>query len=594
MPHDFTLKRHDSFTEASDATVPAAPATAADSPADAGAHETRSRENDVLERLKRLNEEAGSFKRESEPDATVVPAEAAPLHPEINALERLARLNEALRTRPEPEIVEPQSQPTQSDSAETRTRRFMPSGRVIKTVLALAVAIALAWVPAQRLLTTRSAEATVNARLVNLRAPINGKVAFLTKNLSVGTLIDPGQPLLQLVNSRADRQRLDDLQRQVNSLRTETTSLKRRIELQDKTRAQLTAQTDAFQQSRILQLEAREAELQAEVKAAEAHLEDAIKSYKRSKDLEKRGIQTVATLLHAERDMKVAEQKVDVSIKRLDSNKIELDGARNGYYVGDSYNDVPRSAQRLNEVEQQHAELTAQLAEREAQLASYTKDLAAEQTLFKHNTTADVTATDRGRIWELLTANGEDVLAGQDLLRVLDCGAAMVTATVSESVYNGLWVGQPVEFALRGEGKALAGTVAALTGLTPAGSNLAIAQTALTREPYHVTIAVPALAARNECSVGRMGSVTFNTTATPTAAPAATTAATRSPSAAAAAPAAAPATADASAAVRNTNLAMAIGRTGHKLANEAGRATAAVTLTASNALKAFKPPFRLP
>ena len=113
----------------------------------------------------------------------------------------------------------------------------------------------------------------------------------------------------------------------------------------------------------------------------------------------------------------------------------------------------------------------------------------------------------RGRIWEVLTANGEEVRVGQDLLRVLDCGGAVVTATVSEAVYNKLWIGQRAHFRLRGERTEYPGTVVGLTGLAAAGSNFAIEQTALTREPYHVTIAVPGLAERRECNVGRTGQV---------------------------------------------------------------------------------------
>ena len=71
-------------------------------------------------------------------------------------------------------------------------------------------------------------------------------------------------------------------------------------------------------------------------------------------------------------------------------------------------------------------------------------------------------------------------------MRVLDCAGAVVTATVSESIYNKLWIGQPAKFQLRGMSEAYAGTVVGLTGLTAAGSNYAIDQTAMTREPYHV------------------------------------------------------------------------------------------------------------
>jgi hypothetical protein len=84
---------------------------------------------------------------------------------------------------------------------------------------------------------------------------------------------------------------------------------------------------------------------------------------------------------------------------------------------------------------------------------------------------------------------------------------------VSENVYNKLWIGQPVEFKLIGKSEPYAGSVAGLTGLTAAGSNFAIEQTTLTREPYHVTLAVPGLAAQKECNVGRTGSVIFGTAA---------------------------------------------------------------------------------
>jgi multidrug resistance efflux pump len=184
---------------------------------------------------------------------------------------------------------------------------------------------------------------------------------------------------------------------------------------------------------------------------------------------------------------------------------------------------LPRSAQRLDEVGQQIVEASSQLDERKSRLSYLKTELEAESRLFERFSTAQVDATVRGRVWEVLTANGEEVRAGQDLLRVLDCGGAVVTATVSEAVYNKLYVGQPARFHLRGERQEYSGSVASLTGLAAAGSNFAIGQTALTREPYHVAIAVPGLAARAECNVGRTGQVTFDTSAAKAHTPATTT-----------------------------------------------------------------------
>jgi len=471
-------------------------------------------ETEALENPTQGDEPAGAT---SEMEALESPAQSdTPMSPalEADALERLARLNETLRTRsfPDTPSVEPQpAEPATGTVRRRRIRNIVPSGRVIKSILAVVVAIALAWVPVQRLLSTSSAEATINARLINLRAPIEGTVSVVVPTIAAGTLVKPGEVLLRLTNTRADRKRLDDMRRTVSQLGSESSALKKQLEKLQAIAGDLRTQSDAFQESRIRQLEARVAEYTAEVSTTDAQLEDAEKSLNRSKDLKARGYQTLATLLHAERDFKVAGTKVEAARKRLESAKIELEGARKGLFVGDSYNDLPRSAQRVTEVEQQIADLTSQLDEKEGRMAYLEKEVTAETSNLASNSVANVVATVQGRIWETLTANGEEVRQGQDLLRVLDCAGAVVTATVSESIYNKLWVGQPAKFQLRGMSKEYAGSVAGLTGLTVAGSNYAINQSALTREPYHVTIAVPELAARQDCNVGRTGKVTFDT-----------------------------------------------------------------------------------
>ena len=238
---------------------------------------------------------------------------------------------------------------------------------------------------------------------------------------------------------------------------------------------------------------------------------DAHEAMERSKKLRQTGSATIATLLHSERDFKTTQLSIEAARIRLQGNKIELDAAKKGLFVGDSYNDLPRSAQRLDEVREQIIDGSARVEENKTRLVYLEKEMAAETEQFATHSHADVNATVRGRIWEVLTANGEEVRVGQELVRVLDCAGAVVTATVSESIYNKLWIGQRTHFHLRGESIEYPGSVVGLTGLAVAGSNLAIEHAALTREPYHVAIAVPGLAERRECNVGRTGQVVFDT-----------------------------------------------------------------------------------
>ena len=116
----------------------------------------------------------------------------------------------------------------------------------------------------------------------------------------------------------------------------------------------------------------------------------------------------------------------------------------------------------------------------------------------------------KGSVWEVLTLPEEQVHRGQVLLRVLDCGAALVTAVVSEDVYNRLQVGSPARFQPRDSREGLPGRITRLTGPSASPANLAIQPSASMRESYHVTVAVPKLAEGHGCMVGRPGRVFFN------------------------------------------------------------------------------------
>jgi multidrug resistance efflux pump len=423
------------------------------------------------------------------------------------ASELQARLADAVRVwDPEPEPHQPKtSEPADRANRKTTTRR------IVKTLLALAIAIALGWTPLQRFLQTTSAEATVNARLVTLRAPIDGEIVMKDDVVEVGSPIQKGDKLLQVVDSRADTAPLDGLRRQIFALQSESDALEKRLQRLDGLQDQLRKQRDAFQQGRIEELEARFAELSAEIQSAEAQQVETSSTLNRTEKLHSTGYQSEAALIHANRDHKVATSATDALRQRLKGTKVELDAARQGLFVGDSYNDIPRTAQRLDEVAQQVIELGAQLEERKSRIAQLQKELTDETKRLANRSSATVNVPIDGRVWEVLTSNGEQVSRGQELLRVLDCSGAVVTAAVSEAAYNDLKIGQAVTFHLRGESEELKGKIIGLNGLAAAPANLAIEQNALAKEPYHVTVQIPTLSSAADCYVGRTGKVTFDT-----------------------------------------------------------------------------------
>jgi multidrug resistance efflux pump len=357
---------------------------------------------------------------------------------------------------------------------------------------------------------TSSVEAIVNARVITLRAPIEGEVQPGPAARESGAALAPGDLLFRIVDPRADRGRVDDLSRQLAQARDERPRLAARLESARALLADLSEQTRAFGAARVRQLEARREALTADAAAAHARALDAAATLERATRLAAQGAGTAVQVSLAKRDADVAAQNEISAQGAIVVNDVELASARRGVFVSDSYNDRPTSAQRADDLSQQIVDFEQALDESDRRIARLSQDVAEEQARYAQLSSAAVVAPARGSVWEVLTAPGEQVRRGQELVRVLDCGGALVTATVGESVYNRLRVGSPARFQPRDGGDDLAGTVIGLTGSSTTPANFAILPAALARGAYHVTVSVPGLAGARTCDIGRTGRVVFD------------------------------------------------------------------------------------
>lgn len=381
--------------------------------------------------------------------------------------------------------------------------------RSFKIAAALALVVAFGVRPLQSLLQATSVEAVLNGRLVTLRAPIEGDVVATPNDFTAWSAIK-GAPVLRIRNDHADRTRLDDLRRQVGRLDDERPAVADRLARARDALRVLGGQITAFTQGRIQQLESRCAALENDAAGATARADEARAAYGRYETLAARGFATTADLQRYNRDNIVALRAEQAAKERLQEAKVELDAARNGAFIGDSYNDRPSSAQRADEIRQRIDDIVSDLQARDAQRTRLTEDLADETARFARLSETEVALPVSGRVWEIMVSLGERVRRDQDLIRVLDCSTAVVTANVEESVYNKLRIGDPARFRPSEGGDDISGSIVNLTGMTGVTGNLAIQPQGLQKQGYHVTMSVPAIARSGACSIGRTGRVFFD------------------------------------------------------------------------------------
>src|SRR5262249_20852720 len=147
----------------------------------------------------------------------------------------------------------------------------------------------------------------------------------------------------------------------------------------ERMREEFVTQTQLFQKGRIAQLEARIEESKSNLAAAETRQEEAAAALGRALDLDSNGFQPKALLQKVQRDNEIAKQDARSIAQRIKGIEVELESAKSGAFLGDSYNDRPRSSQRADELQQQIIEISSQLAEKQSILAQLGRDLTIER-----------------------------------------------------------------------------------------------------------------------------------------------------------------------------------------------------------------------
>jgi multidrug resistance efflux pump len=381
----------------------------------------------------------------------------------------------------------------------------------IKSIAALAAAFALGWVPIQQMFISTSTEAVVNAALISLRAPISGWLSPDLRRFEPGMEVHAGESIFTIRNALSDRGRLDQLKQEVANTQSSLMALNAKHDALEKKRSELVELGARYKQGRVQALERQVAGLEAQIEAAQARQREITRDFVRKTSLFSKGVVSEQNLDEARRDEAVAGQNIIQLNEQRNAAQVALKFAREGVFISDGYNDTPVSVQGLLDVDVELAGINASIKGALHQLKSERENLAAEQGRQTGLSVAEVRSAVTGRVWDAQVAAGEHVNAGQILFRVLDCRTSHVTATVSESVYQKLLIGQKAQFRPDDGGPTLNGWVSGLNGLAVVATNEAIPPSLLTRAPYHVTIELPELREKDDCRIGRSGSVRFDT-----------------------------------------------------------------------------------
>ncbi len=340
-----------------------------------------------------------------------------------------------------------------------------------------------------------SADAVVNAPVVTVRSSTAGKLSMPKRPL--GAHVDKGERLATVDDILSDTTRLDDLRMEVANTEANVARIKSDLAAKRTQRDAYSARSKLYRTHRI-------AEIETKLKFARARL-DRLQPDAQSSETRATNVSQTAPAAEAG---PVTQAREDVAL--LEN---ALDAAKSGVYLGDGYNDAPSSEQRGVLLDEEIASLDADLTEAEARVKTLDARRSKEQTRVNTQTSSQVTSPATGLYWETLQADGVTVQRGDPIMSIVDCDVSLVTASVSEGVYNTLKVGDSATFKLAARDTIYDATIARLAGSGAARvyQHLAIAPSQKHLERYDVTLLVPDLKsdADLDCPVGRTGRVFF-------------------------------------------------------------------------------------
>ncbi|ANT59487.1 Curdlan synthesis protein [Salipiger sp. CCB-MM3] len=376
-----------------------------------------------------------------------------------------------------------------------------------RLIIGIAAILATLWVIIGEQMTAASANATVNAPVVTLRAPVAGTLEM--QGHALGARLGQNELLATVNDPLADSVRLYDLQLEADTAGAAYARLEADIEQKKKARADLEARAERFHAARIEEIEARLKEARERVALLEASDESTGSAAASLAD----GV----TVEDSRRPGEPVTRALALSHarERVETLEIELATAREGVYLGDGYNDAPYAGQRMAQIDDELDSLNAALTETDAQRAAIERRMTRARQRLGRQSRAELRTPAEGMLfWETLQADAVTVQRGDPILRLVDCSRSMITLSVTERTFNSLRVGQDASFRFTGQSHLYPATVGRLagSGARTIYANLAVAPSAKHLERYDVTLLVPSLNADPEigCAVGRTGRAFFD------------------------------------------------------------------------------------
>jgi len=354
----------------------------------------------------------------------------------------------------------------------------------------------------------------VTSPLITLRSPIDGMVT--TRATRIGAAVHQQEALFVIAAHQLDTRLRAELAAKLAATQQQILGLDRKMAALSTLRQQLQTRNQVHRDATLARLAALIAATTAELHRAKAVVERTQRELSRATLLSDKGLIPQANLddtVLAARQAHFEVERLTASLQRL---TVERTAAKQGVLLGEGYGDAPYSHQRMDELAARLIEANTERESLQQTQQEFASRLREEQRREDQMRTYTVRAPINGIIWNLPIAADGVVARNSPLADVVDCQSAFVEATVPESRYDAVQIGERVQVKLLGNGRKMAGTIHAVRGQSAVVNRESLAASLIPRratEAMTVSVAIAPDAlqqtSKGVCQIGRSAKVYF-------------------------------------------------------------------------------------
>jgi multidrug resistance efflux pump len=274
----------------------------------------------------------------------------------------------------------------------------------------------------------------------------------------------PGTTWSAFRNDRIVRTAEAQIEADLTAAKQRLKALREQIEKLTELSKELQSRLQEFQQASIRNVTQEIAVRQHRISTAAAQQKSAEADLVRKETLGTTGIVAGSSVEQARAASVSAQNEGNIAREELERLNHQLDALKRGVFVGEGRNDVPYSQQRMDEVTIQLAEVKFRERDVEARVIQLEAQQDQERARNRIMRYASVRMPFEGVIWRTNVVEGSNVIAGAELVQVLDCHDLFVDILVSEVAYDEIYPGREAEIRLLGRSEALQGKVVSVRG----------------------------------------------------------------------------------------------------------------------------------